>query len=136
MDHFSTPIVEADIGDRENRLGHCAASRGLDPRTIEAIAAGKQTKTIANPIASINRFAVAHVVPSSCTGETTRAITGIVKTSSHMTVVAVRDENTATLQGTSDAPINAAHVPGVIDTHAPPRFAATSSRPTDIQQTM
>ena len=96
----------------------------------------KQTKTIANPIASINRFAVAHVVPSSCTGETTRAITGIVKTSSHMTVVAVRDENTATLQATSDAPINAAHVPGVIDTHAPPRCTATSSRPTDIQQTM
>jgi hypothetical protein len=60
----------------------------------------------------------------------------MVMISSHNTVVAVRDENTAILHARSDALTKAAHVPGAKQRHLLPPVAAASSAATHIQLTI
>src|SRR5262245_66314924 len=97
------------------------------------MAAANAARAAAHIVASVSRSVAAQGAPNSCTGETTREMAGMVITSSHKTVVVVRDEKTATLQANNDAPTKAPQVPGENETRPLPRVAASSTAATDHQ---
>src|SRR5512132_116779 len=98
----------------------------MGARTINTTAAVNIAAAAPNAATSASR-SVDHDTPRSWMGDSRRAMAGIVITSSQITAVAVRDENTATLHAVSDAPMKAAHVPAESETHRFPRLTASSS---------